>query len=345
MIRKIFYNGAKDAVVNFVSREYPTLPEKVLIRLTNFFYKFCNYEEEGQKLRPSLIVTNNMDAVIKNVPTAYKLDVFFDKNEVLFEQRLKSLISFCKNEWIVYIWLKEDQVVYGICKTFNSIKEKSIDQLIFETKSIIENEKVSLIFADAISTYAIGLKGTKGNEVTINFSLDNEGLVDYEGVIKRFVSATLTKLKTTKNKINEIKILEENIFKRAFRSINGAICVVIDKDYEDTGLFADGIWLQEPIELSKIFIQTKSYSDVKLNNIAELFMDMLNYDGITIIDNTGKIRAYNVFVSADNSAAKKIVGGARKRAAYSILNTKKKKIIGVYFQSQDGEIFYEEVKK
>jgi phosphoribosylformylglycinamidine synthase len=40
-----------------------------------------------------------------------------------------------------------------------------------------------------------------------------------------------------------------------------------------------------------------------------------------------------------------VVGGARKRAAYTIVNSKVKKIVGVYFQSQDGETFYEEVVK
>ena len=91
-------------------------------------------------------------------------------------------------------------------------------------------------------------------------------------------------------------------------------------------------------------MQTNSYSEAKLQNIAELFIAMLNYDGITIVDNAGRIRAYNVFINNNNKLTN-IVGGARKRAAYTVINSKVKKIIGVYFQSQDGEIFYEEVVK
>lgn len=113
----------------------------------------------------------------------------------------------------------------------------------------------------------------------------------------------------------------------------------------DTGIFSDGIWLREPIDFSKSYLQAKVYSEAQLSTIAGLFIDMLNYDGITIIDNAGRILAYNVFVETTASVSKKILGGARKRAAYTILNSKKKKIIGVYFQSQEGEVFYEEVKR
>ena len=138
--------------------------------------------------------------------------------------------------------------------------------------------------------------------------------------------------------------LYANIFKKAFNDIHGAICVIVDKDYVDKGYFSDGIWLETPIEFSKMFMQTNGYSETKLTSIAELFIAMLNYDGITIVDNAGRIRAYNVFITSNNKLTN-IVGGARKRAAYTIINSKVKKIVGVYFQSQDGETFYEEVIK
>ena len=72
---------------------------------------------------------------------------------------------------------------------------------------------------------------------------------------------------------------------------------------------------------------------------------MLNFDGITIIDNQGRLRAYNVFVEPNSKKVGYIVGGARKRAAYFILSTKKKGIVGVYFQSHEGEVFFQELKK
>ena len=109
-------------------------------------------------------------------------------------------------------------------------------------------------------------------------------------------------------------------------------------------MFEDGIWLKEPISFSKLFTQSKSYNEEKLQAYADLFMNMLNFDGITVIDNQGRLRAYNVFVEPNSKKVGYIVGGARKRAAYYILSTKKKDIVGVYFQSHEGEVFFQELR-
>ncbi len=345
MVENLFYTDAKELVVKFVSKEFPTMPEKFITFLMNFMYRFCNYEEESVKIRPSLFITNDIDKVIKNVDSAFKLQLFVDDNEVKFNSRMKALMGFCKIDWVIYIEIKDGKYNYGICKAFNSIKEKDIKDLVYEDENIKAlSEKFSLISLDAVSSYSIYLKGIHSNEAVVNFAITDQKYVNREGVVNRFVNASLSKLKTTKKKLNEIKILYANIFKRAFNDIHGAICVIVDKDYQDKGYFSDGIWLEEPIELSKVFLQTKSYSESKLSNIAELFIAMLNYDGITIVDNAGRIRAYNVFINTNNKL-NNIVGGARKRAAYTVINSKVRRIIGVYFQSQDGEIFYEEVIK
>jgi len=346
MADNLFFTEAKESVLRFIAREYPTMPEDLITAVIHNFYTFCSYEEEGQKIKPRIIFTNNIDLVNKNVQNCFKLQLFSDEDEKMFNSRLKSLLKFCLNDWYAYIEYKDGRFNYGIIKVFNSIKEMGLSQLIFESDILTSStDKLNLIFLDTLSSYAIGLRGLKGSNIIVNFSINDSNFLNRENVIKRFVNASFSKLKTTKNKLTEIKILYENILKKAINDIHGAICVVIDKDYKDKGLFSDGIWLSEPIEFSKTFLQTKSYSEAKLTNIAELFISMLNYDGITIVDNAGRIRAYNVFVKPDKVTKKNIVGGARKRAAYSIINSRTKRVVGVYFHSQDGEIFYEEVGK
>lgn len=134
----------------------------------------------------------------------------------------------------------------------------------------------------------------------------------------------------------------ENIFKKVFKNLHGAICLVVDKEYkpENDSTLADGTWLEQPIELSKLFLQSKSYSEAKLIGISDLIISMLNYDGATIVDNAGRIRAYNVFVEIKAKNSIKPIGGARRRAAQSLIENKNKKFIGVYFQSQDGDCFF-----
>lgn len=342
----LFFTEAKDSVLRFITKEYPTMPENLISVIIDNFYKFCYYEEESQKIKPRIIVTNNIDTINKTVPNCFKLQLFSDEDVRMFSSRLKSLLLFCVNDWITYVEYKDNRFNYGICKVFNSIKEKSLNQLMFESEGILTNEKLNLFLLSTLSSYAVSLKGIKGSDIIINFSINDSNLLNTSNVIKRFVNATFSKLKTTKTKLSEIKILFENILKKAINNIHGAICVVVDKDFRDTkGFFDDGIWLEEPIEFSKSFLQSKSYSEAKLQNIAELFISMLNYDGITIVDNTGRIRAYNIFIKSDKSGKRSIAGGARKRAAYAIIDSGLSKVMGVFFHSQDGEVFYEEVKK
>lgn len=346
MADNLFYTDAKEMVLKFIMKEFATMPEPLITNLISYFYKFCSYEEEGLKIRPNIIFCNDINQIIKNIPLSFKLQLFCDEDCTMFNSRMKSIMSFCKKEWNVYVEIKDGEIIYGICKVFNSMKDKALVPLVLENEVLLENtEKFHFINLEAISSYAISMKGLKGNEAIINFSINDVNVCNREGVVKRFVNASLSKLKTTKRKLSEVKILYENIFKKAFNDIHGAICVIVDKEYEDRGFFSDGIWLDTPIDLSKVFLQSKSYSESKLTNISELFISMLNCDGITIVDNVGRIRAYNVFISTDKSGKKNIAGGARKRAAYAVINTKLRRIVGVYFQSQDGEVFYEEVKK
>lgn len=345
MADNIFFTEAKDNVLKFIAKEFPNMPENFIGVLISNIYKFCSYEEEGQRIKPNIVLTSNIELVNKFIPNCFKMQMFSDDDEKMFNARLKSLFMFCKKDWFTYIEMKDGKFNYGICKVFNSIKEKPFNQLVFENDSLANLEKFSLICLNTLSSYAIGLRGMRGSDIIINFSINDSNFLNRESVYKRFANASFSKMKTTKTKLSEIKILFENILKHAQNDIHGAICVVIDKDYKDKGFFNDGIWLSEPIEFSKSFLMSKSFSEVKLTNIAEMFISMLNFDGITIIDNAGRIRAYNVFIKPERYSAQRILGGARRRAAYGIINSSMKKIVGVYFHSQDGDMFYEEVKQ
>ena len=197
------------------------------------------------------------------------------------------------------------------------------------------------------------MKSLKGRVVNVNFALDIKTINDWDDEIAEFVDASFSKLKTTAKKLAEIKTLYKNIFKNVLRNINGTICVVVDMEYnqgmsEDgtqDDFLADGIWLKEPIQLSKLFTSAHAYYEEKLTAMANVFLTMMNFDGITVVDNSGRILAYNVFVEANLKTAGNIIGGARKRAAYTIINSRKRNIIGLYFQSHDGEMFWAPVKK
>ncbi len=341
----IFYLSAKDSLDNFILNENPNFSKKLQNHLVNFISQMGNYEEEGQKIRPQLLFTSDINIISRALPNSYTINMFDDETETMFAQRMKSLSSFCKNEWTIYINVKENLISYGIIKTCNSIKDNTLETFLLTNETLKEKPKFYAFLVYPLNSYTVTLKSVKNSILNINFSLETRKVVSWREEISEFIDASFSKLRTTKKKLKEIKTMFTNIFDRALKNINGAICVVVDKDYVDKGFLSDGIWLKEPIEFSKLFLQTKSYNEQKLLSVSELFIAMLNYDGITVVDNLGRIRAYNCFVETSMNNEKNILGGARKRATYTIINSKVKKIIGVYFQSHEGEMFYTPVRK
>jgi hypothetical protein len=293
-----------------------------------------------------IFLTNNIDSVVRSIQNTTKIQLFNDENENMFVSRLKSLVPFCNLGWCIYVSVTENKTEYGIFRIINSIKDEAIAGALFKSETLLaKTERIFGIYVYAENTWTVTMKSLKGRAVNINFALDIKVVNSWDDEIQEFVDASFEKLKTSKKKLTDIKNMYKNIFKNVLRSVNGTICVVVDTDYQQDDFFEDGIWLQEPMNLSKLFAQSNQYNEQKLMTMADIFMAMLNYDGITVVDNMGRILAYNVFIEASLKLAGNIVGGARKRAAYTIINSHRTNIVGVYFQSHDGEMFYAPVKK
>ena len=345
MDKKIFFEDARKGVLEFFSIEFPTMSIETVDHFVSMFYQLVNYEEESQKIRPNILITSNINSVVRSVPDSKKILFYEDTDMSTFKARIKALMCFCRSDWSIYVNFGEEIIEYGIIKTLTSIKEKSLITTI-KKSSTLDNlsRKTNLILLNVYGGGVCELIGAKGNRYSICFNLNSQSEYNWDSQIAEFVDACVEKIKTTAKKLSDIKTLLTNIFYRVLRDLHGTICVVVDKEYKDkNGFLADGTWLKEPIEFGKMFLRSSKFDENVLRSYADVLTTMLDFDGITVLDNAGRIRAYNVFIEANNNDKKtKIVGGARRRAAYSILQNKSKKIIGVYFQSQDGDNFYKE---
>ncbi len=342
----IFFDNAKESVTNFFEKEFVNFPPLMMSHFLNRFNDIMNYTEEGNTIRPKVLFTDSIESIAKIMPKTNLLTIFEDSEATMFNSRIKSLLAIANRDWCLFIDIKADKISYGIIMSFRSIKDKNILQLIEDNSTLRDRtNKISAILARPFNFYTMYLHSISGNELIVNLSLDKSKNHTFATEVRAFIDVTFSKLRTTQRKLEDMKNMYHNIFTNVLSDVNGAICVVVDKDYKDNGLFSDGIWLKEPISFSKLFTQSKSYSEEKLQAYASLFVNMLNYDGITIIDNQGRIRAYNVFVEPNSKKVGYVVGGARKRAAFHILSTKKKDIMGVYFQSHEGEVFFQEINK
>lgn len=346
MEEMIFFDNAKENVTNFFQKEFENFPPLLMSHFLNKFNDLLNYTEEGVAIQPKIVFTNNIESITRSISKSFAMPIFEDADATKFNSHLKSILPIIKNDWGLFVDIKENKITYGILMSFTSIKDRNLLRSLQENTTIKDKPgNIRCIIARPLNFYSMILHSVSGNDLIINFSLDKSKSNIFNHEIGEFVDATFSKLRTTQRKLQDMKNMYLNIFTNVLSYVNGSICVIVDKDYKDNGLFEDGIWLKEPISFSKLFTQSKSYNEEKLQAYADLFKNMLNYDGITIIDNLGRLRAYNVFVEPNSKKVGYIVGGARKRAAYYILSTKKKDIVGVYFQSHEGEVFFQEVPK
>ena len=346
MEEMIFFDSAKENVTNFFEKEFENFPPLLMSHFLNKFNDILNYTEEGIAIQPKIVFTNNIESIVRSIPKSFAMPIFEDTDATKFNSHLKSILPIIKNDWCLFIDIKENKITYGILMSFTSIKDRNLLRSLQENTTLKDKPgKIYCIIARPLNFYSMILHSISGNDLIINFSLDKSKSNIFNHEISEFVDATFSKLRTTQRKLQDMKNMYLNIFTNVLSYVNGSICVIVDKDYKDNGLFEDGIWLKEPISFSKLFTQSKSYNEEKLQAYADLFMNMLNFDGITIIDNQGRLRAYNVFVEPNSKKVGYIVGGARKRAAYYILSTRKKDIVGVYFQSHEGEVFFQQVPK
>lgn len=339
----MYFESAYNAIQCLFEAEFEKIPNEDLQRFLSLFYIFSNYKEEVNSIKPTLYITNGINSIIKNVPSASKIILFTDSDGTLVRARMKAMACFCLNNWDLYINFGSGKVEYGIIKAMNSVKDKSLADSIFSSNEL--KEKIELIRLNVIGGGRLEIRGIQGNELNISFNflpMDREG--NWREGVEHFVDAITEKLKTkSKKKAEEVKNVYKNMFSRLLKNSHGTICLVVDKDFKDIRKFLrDGVWLQQPINFSNVLL--KNFSEYKFQSYSDVLASMLDFDGITVIDNSGQILAYNVFIESKTENDDRVIGGARLRAANTLLSHPNKKIVGVYFQSTNGYNFFKDAK-
>ena len=138
------------------------------------------------------------------------------------------------------------------------------------------------------------------------------------------------------------------LFSQVKREVHGTICLFVDPSWDgnkDENFDAGKIVFEDYKEMQikpDSMLDSQSYHDLyEQNFIRKMFFSMLNYDGITVIDTNGCVRAFHCFVSIHRG--KFTSGGARHRAYRALANLFKSNECykALYFQSQEGNIrFY-----
>lgn len=350
---RISFSASNNAIHAFFLNQNVNLPIPLYNELLVFLSKACTYEEEEHKVRPSIIIGNNLlDDQVTRLTQATMIPLVKEcLTETRLIKRLKSMLPFCNNGWRVFLNLDDETLTYGIVRNFNGPAGLSIDDIL-TNMSISDKESlgINFVLVDIASNFEILLKGI-ADICTIDFRLIDE--TSNSGAQTTFCEDLLS---ACEGDISKVAAAYRKTIGLFSQKLHGSICMIIRHDHTlPDDILKDGIFLETPLDIYPILaedlndkqaLQDISFtisSHEKYHAFTGLFIEMLNIDGITIVDNRGRIRAYNVFVSPDATGTENLAGGARKRAANFLLKQKNPNYLGVYFQSQDGMSSYERI--
>lgn len=341
--KHIFFENGFQAIKKAFDEVSIFNDNETLKNVVSFLSVFLTYEEEERKLRASIIFCTNINEVLRAVPNKECINIAKgEKTASDLIKKIKPILSFSCNGWYLFMEQKMDSITYGICKSFTGPKG-----VLFKDLLINDSSNSMFVLAEAKNNHELNL--IYNNKLRIINNCYDQA-IDHN--LDEIYDQLLDHL--TLGFGNDIRNDAKRIYKKIVNlfpdRLHGAILLIVKDNIDFIHEYiSDGIFIEKPLNIihSANFIFEKYESVIeseKFFSISGLFIEMLNNDGITIVDAKGNILAYNIFVNTNltKEKIKQVSGGARKRAAYALQNIENIQILGIYFQSQDGYITYYE---
>ncbi len=286
-----------------------------------------HYEEEGKKLNFKIAL--GMDNDMKNlVASSYSLRKYIrekdERDEVRInkiEKMIKEVAIFCEKSADIFLVQKESEIECGIF--FSRLTTVNISKESFTRENFIVFEH---LYKNKVLVTA------KNETLCICMDFDKEIDTDKNGSEQAEINSEYKK---------ELYKKWEGIFERVKRSVHGTICLIVNTNWkpEEDKNFTGII---QTVDLDLRIAERNSVEYMQdFEDKLEIFLSMLNFDGITIIDTNERIRAYNLFCKVSEDNKNGISGGARHRAYENLKSLEAKDRCGyvaIYFQSQEGEM-------
>lgn len=311
--------------------------------LKNQFYELIpllfHYEEEGEKLNFNIIFMRDFEKNKKLLPSfIFQKIITVNKDKLNLRKAIKSIAPFSKNGWSIFVSISES-FEFGIYKNLSGVDSIEIKNILdsndFFQVDKIDNSK--LLFFNADINFLLHIAITQ--EVQEFNKKEN---------IKKLV--TLFTKKITHEYKDKFIANVSNILFHNLDKIHGTILCIQDKDIEIDEFLNKGIFFESPINLFDEYLNFISNCSME-ENIAERYYSfigilsiVLNIDGLTLINDSGEILGYNIFIDNKDVDTSVVAGGARKRAAHSVEYSKVNGLIGIYFQSHDGDNYFKEIE-
>ncbi len=340
----VYFNEFQNLFATIIKND--VISKEFLDQFYEFLPSIFHYEEESEKINIDLIVILDIDKVLEKSKSYKKIKLANETlNNMNIRKKIKSFAPFCNNGWKIYISFYDKEVEYGILKNFAGIN----------SLTIMDTPRIIAFKVKKIDKNIVEIQVKKDKEIHnlyLNLSITKREIKDSrkENIIK--LVDCFTKDLKDKNSLKQFQDNIKNYLYFNFEKIHGTIITIVDSNQPIDYYFINGIILEEPINLYQEFENYQS-SCLELNqsNISEKYYSMIgvlsravDIDGVTLLSSKGEILGFNIFIDDKNESKDTIVGGSRTRATHKIIKSNAKGLLGVYFQSEDGYSFFEEIK-
>lgn len=307
-----------EAIKHFVNINIPDFAFKTIC---SFLPQIVGYVEEDRRFSFKIALgKEKLDSPYGNCASITKIGLPCHESEI--KKAIKDIVPFCNTFTNVYIRLasESNELEIGVYTAEQDTFRNQEDFLLNHQYVIFSPVNEAGIIVTKQNMYerdVLYLPLDLGLRTGVPKSLDNQ---------PKYFSQTCR--------------MWDGLFERARREVHGTICLIVDNDY----IFQDDC---DQVNDTKEEKDTKTFMSgtaVCIKNVIEsqsnmeLFLAMLNYDGITILKTNGEVVAYHAKCKTDSENT--VVGGMRHQALAYLKDAGEKKghYVGVYFQSQEGKI-------
>lgn len=284
------------------------------------------YHEEGIELFPHIIITTNIKTLLQTIPSVQYIQI---RSCLIHLDEFVSALKYCAplaiDGWIIYIEVSAEAntMVYGVVSSEYTETSPTIHrQLLGDLSS--GKPGVPFVYISNIGLRSVLIECATDKTI-ISLSLKQQ---------QEYPSHNITNLAKA-IAINANIAAKDSLFYylqkllgAALKECHGTLVAVVDDSEKSISVLkeaiSDGIYLGKPIDLSALIENSEELKSREASTLVRIYSStvygMLNFDGITVFTNTGKVLAYHCFIRQGETNCS--AGGARSRAFEALVGSK-----------------------
>ena len=301
--------------------------------LVDLVVRLVRYQEEGVKMNPQVYLTDNIDLLISMLPEGEKrpLSVTTADPDGI-EEMLKICAPLATGEWRIFGQPSQEGMAFGVFRGSGNPISVGVDDVV-----LTEQDDVIVVKAHQVAEECVQISSSKGISHHIFFNHRREQSPPPLQHIDDLVQSMLRRLPASEKEA-VLGFLTRKLIAALSKS-HGCILAVTNMRRAPKVLSHDAVLLEDPIDFPGIVRQMKKEGPggmmpQVIERNAELLEGMICSDGITLFDERGRVLGYRCFVRVPQ--ARRVIGGARRRAFATLQSCVGRGISAAFMQSQDG---------